>query len=180
MTAFRARSKWPTMALAAIVVGALGILAFQRPMAPDVTFTTLSGKQITMQELRGKVVWINFWATSCPACIEEMPDLDRTYRKFRDRGFEVLAVAMSYDPPGYVINYRSAVNLPFPVVLDTQGEIARAFGNISLTPTAVLVDKTGVTLKTIVGIPDFEEIHVLLDQQLSNQTWPKPAATDPF
>lgn len=167
MAASRVKAGWFVAILVVAVLGTIGVSALQRPMAPDVTFTTLNGEKITMQDLRGKVVWVNFWATSCPACIEEMPDIDRTYQKFRSRGFEVIAVAMSYDPPNYVLNYRNAVKLPFPVVLDTQGEIARAFGDISLTPTAVLVDKTGMVLKQIVGIPDFKEIHALLDKELS-------------
>lgn len=151
------------------VIGVMGYFAFQKPLAPHATFTTLEGKQFSMASLRGKVVWLNFWATSCTACIEEMPDLTRTYNKFRDRGFEVVAVAMVYDPPNYVVHYKESVQLPFPVVIDKGGEIAKAFWDVSLTPTAILVDKQGKVLKTIVGIPDFKEIEILLDKELAKQ-----------
>ena len=149
------------------IIGAMGYFAFQKPLAPDATFTTLDGKKFSMESLRGKVVWLNFWATSCPACIEEMPDLIKTYNKFRPRGFEVVAVAMVYDPPHYVANYKESAKLPFPVVIDKGGEIAKAFWNVSLTPTAILIDKQGKVLKSIVGIPDFKEIEALLDKELS-------------
>jgi peroxiredoxin len=160
-----------TLKLAGVIVvvvglAVMGYLALQKPMAPDVTFTTLEGKKLSMASMRGKVVWLNFWATSCPACIEEMPDLMKTYNKFRPRGFEVIAVAMMYDPPNYVLHYNEAAKLPFPVVIDSRGEIAKAFWDVSLTPTAVLVDKQGEVIKTIVGIPDFEEIDILLDEEL--------------
>lgn len=153
----------------AVVIGAMGYFAFQKPLAPDASFTTLEGKKFSMESLRGKVVWLNFWATSCPACIEEMPDLMKTYDKFRTRGFEVVAVAMVYDPPNYVVNYKESAKLPFPVVIDKGGEIAKAFWDVSLTPTAILVDKQGKVLKTIVGIPDFKEIETLLDSELAKQ-----------
>lgn len=151
------------------ILGAVGYLVLQKPLAPEATFTTLEGKQFSMESLQGKVVWLNFWATSCPACIEEMPDLMRTYSKFQPRGFEVIAVAMVYDPPNYVVNYKESAKLPFPVVIDKGGEIAKAFWDVSLTPTAILVDKKGKVLKTIVGVPDFKEIDTLLDKELAKQ-----------
>lgn len=151
------------------IQGAMGYLVLQWPLAPNATFTTLEGKQFSMESLRGKVVWLNFWATSCPACIEEMPDPMRTYNKFLPRGFEVVAVAMVYDPPNYVVNYKEPAKLPFPVVIDEGGKIAKAFWDVSLTPTAILVDKQGKVLNTIVGVPDFKEIDTLLDKELAKQ-----------
>lgn len=88
---------------AALVGAALLALAayvlLARPAAPAIDFTTLDGERISMRDLRGKVVFVNFWATSCATCIKEMPDVIKTYERFAPRGFELLAVAMSYDPP---------------------------------------------------------------------------------
>ena len=151
---------------AALLAGVVYML-MSRPAAPAVEFTTLDGERISMHDLRGKVVYVNFWATSCATCMKEMPDVVKTYERFAPRGFELLAVAMSYDPPDYVRNYAQQHRLPFKVVLDTQGRIAAAFDNVTLTPTAILVDKSGRVLRRIVGEPDFAALHALIDKELA-------------
>ena len=135
--------------------------------APEVTYTSLSGEKITSQSLRGKVVMVNFWATSCATCIKEMPDMVKTYNKFQGRGLEFVAVAMSYDPPNYVLNYARTRSLPFKVALDSDGSVAKAFGDIKLTPTTFVIDKQGNIVKRYVGEPDFAELHELLDKALA-------------
>jgi peroxiredoxin len=138
-----------------------------RPGAPAVTFTTLEGKPIVLDELRGKVVLVNFWATSCPGCIKEMPDMVESYKLYRDRGFEIIAVAMSYDPPNYVLNFVQTRQLPFPVVLDVDGAHARAFGNVQLTPTSFIIGKDGRILEQKLGELDFVRLNALLERELS-------------
>jgi cytochrome oxidase Cu insertion factor (SCO1/SenC/PrrC family) len=90
-------------ALVAAVVLAIAAIGYQsltaKPAAPDVTFTSLSGERIDLKSLRGKVVMVNFWATSCSTCVHEMPQMVDTYTRFKDRGLNFVAVAMSYDPP---------------------------------------------------------------------------------
>ena len=66
------------------LVGALVFFVSDKNQAPDVKFTTLSGQEINMQDLRGKIVLVNFWATTCPGCIQEMPELIDTYNRYRD------------------------------------------------------------------------------------------------
>lgn len=119
--------------------------------APNVTFTSLTGHKFTTQSLRGKVVLVKFWATSCSTCIKQMPQMIQTYDKLSPKGFEAIAVAMKYDPPNYVKNYTETRNLPFPVAIDAQGKIAKAFGDIKLTPTAFLIDKQGHIIKRYLG-----------------------------
>lgn len=135
--------------------------------APAVTYTSLSGEKISSESLRGKVVMVNFWATSCVTCIKEMPDMVKTYNKFQGKGLEFVAVAMSYDPPNYVLNYAQTRSLPFKVALDTDGAVAKAFGDIKLTPTTFVIDKKGNIVKRYVGEPDFAELHQLLDKALA-------------
>ncbi len=84
--------------------------------APDVTFTTIDGREITMASLKNKVVLVNFWATDCPGCIKEMPDLIHTYQEFHSQGLEIIAVAMPYDEINQIRNYSQSQNLPFPVI----------------------------------------------------------------
>ncbi len=135
--------------------------------APAVTFKNINGEQIKLQSLHGKVVLVNFWATSCSTCVQEMPQMVETYNKYKDRGFELVAVAMSYDPANYVLNYSQTRQLPFKVALDVDGEAARLFGDVKLTPTTFLIDKNGNIIKRYVGIPEFPALHQLLESALA-------------
>ena len=114
-------------------------------------FTTLEGKSFSMQDLRGKVVLVKFWATSCVTCVKQMPETISAYNEYAAKGYEAIAVAMNYDPPNFVLNFAETRKLPFPVALDTKGDIARAFGDIRLTPTAFLIDKQGRIIKRYLG-----------------------------
>jgi peroxiredoxin len=134
---------------------------------PQVTFTNLKGDKFSTQDLRGKVVMVNFWATSCSTCIAEMPRMIETYNKYNKQGLEFVAVAMSYDPPNYVVNYAETRQLPFHVALDVQGRLAQAFGDVKLTPTTYVIDKQGNVLKRYVGEPSFTELHGLLEKALA-------------
>ena len=155
-------------AVAVLAIGLAGYLAFFRTTpAPEVTFSTLQGERLSTASLRGKVVLVNFWATSCVTCVKEMPKLVETHRKYQARGFETLAVAMKYDPPNYVLAYTEKNALPFKVALDSQGELAKRFGNVRLTPTTFVIDKRGNIVKQYLGEPDFGELHALLEKKLA-------------
>jgi peroxiredoxin len=158
-----------TMSILAIlgIVLFLALSLLKREQAPVATFTTLNGQQLSTESLRGKVVLVNFWATSCGSCIAEMPQMVGTFNKYREQGFELVAVAMSYDPPQYVQNYTETRQLPFTVALDTNGSNAKAFGDVQLTPTSFLIDKNGNILKRFVGIPDEAGLNKLIEKALS-------------
>lgn len=152
-----------------VILGLLAYLAFsagQKALAPDVTFTTIEGKTIQMAALKGKVVLVNFWATDCPGCIKEMPQLIDTYKKYHAKGFEVIAVAMFYDPPSHVLNYAQKNALPFPVMHDGFGEIANRFEDVRLTPTSFIMDKEGRVIQRVIGELDFTSLQHLLNKQL--------------
>lgn len=163
--------RWLKPLVAIVLVAALAITGFfvlyAKSPAPNVGFTDLTGQKFTMSDLRGKVVMINFWATNCVTCIKEMPAMTETYRKYNEKGLDFIAVAMSYDPPNYVLNYAKTRQLPFKVALDTQGTIAKAFGDIQLTPTTLVIDKNGNIIKRYVGEPEFAELHKLLEDALA-------------
>jgi peroxiredoxin len=136
---------------------------------PDATFTLLSGQKISTSDLKGKVYLVNFWATDCDTCVQEMPKMVQTYNRFKSKGLEFVAVAMQYDPPMYVMNYSQTRQLPFKVAMD-DGSAAKQFGNVQLTPTTFLVDKHGRILKRYVGEPQFAELDQLLEKALGPQT----------
>ena len=156
--------------LALLVAGAIAFAAFAlwnaRPAAPQVTFVSLQGKKITTASLRGKVVLVNFWATDCVTCVKEMPEIVATYNKYRSQGFETIAVAMRHDPPNYVLGYVEKNKLPFTVALDPMGELAKAFGEVKLTPTTFVIDKQGKVVTRILGEPDFAKLQALLEEKL--------------
>ena len=155
--------------LLAIAALAAGIYAgWSRPVAPaDVNFIGVYGDRFTMSSLKGKVVLVNFWATSCAVCVSEMPKMVQTYDKYRERGFDFVAVAMAYDPPDRVFAYAQQNKLPFRVALDLAGQAMQAFGGIRGTPTTFLVDRHGKIVRRIVGEPDFEALGGLIEKELS-------------
>lgn len=135
--------------------------------APPSTFVLLDGSSQTTQDLKGQVTLVNFWATSCTTCVAEMPEIVATHDKFKGRGYDTIAVAMSYDPPSYVVNFADTRKLPFKVAIDNTGAVAKAWGDVQLTPTTYVVDKQGRIVKKYVGAPDFAELHKLIEKLLT-------------
>jgi peroxiredoxin len=135
--------------------------------APASTFVLLDGSKRTTEDLKGKVTLVNFWATSCVTCVGEMPNVIATYDKYKSRGYDTLAVAMSYDPPSYVVNFVETRKLPFKVAIDNTGAVAQAWGDVKLTPTTYVVNKRGEIVKRYVGEPDFAELHKLIEKLLA-------------
>ena len=154
-----------TAAIIALVGGFVASLS-AKPAAPAVQFTSLNGDKVSMADLRGKVVLVNFWATDCPGCIAEMPDLIKTQQKYQTAGLTTVAVAMSYDRPDYVVAYTQKNALPFFVTLDPTGQLSKAFKNVQLTPTTFVIDKQGRILQRTVGVLDFPKLHALIEKEL--------------
>ena len=156
--------------LCGVLIALLGALysgyARVRP-APTVTFTSLAGERISIADLRGRVVLVNFWATDCAVCVKEMPRMTETYNRYKNDGLELIAVAMRHDPPNYVIRYAEKNALPFKVALDPMGELARAFDDVRLTPTTIVIDKRGNIVQRILGEPDFFRLDALIGQKLA-------------
>ncbi len=117
--------------------------------APDFELTGFDGKTWRLSDLRGKVVFVNLWATWCPPCREEIPSMVRFYRRYRDRGVEILAVSEDRDPEAVRSMIRKA-GMAFPVMMDrdkTVYGLYRATG----VPETHLIDKRGVIRHTVIG-----------------------------
>jgi peroxiredoxin len=155
------------VAAAVIVAAGAAYLGTGSTAAPSSTFVLLDGTTQTTADMKGKVTLVNFWATSCTTCVAEMPRIIATHNKHKARGFDTLAVAMSYDPPSYVVNYAETRKLPFKVAIDNTGAVAKAWGDVQLTPTTFVVDKRGQIVKRYVGEPDFAELDRLIDKLLA-------------
>jgi peroxiredoxin len=148
-------------------VGYGAYTASDSTVAPESSFVLLDGTSVKTADFKGRVTLVNFWATSCTTCVAEMPQMVATYDKFKNRGFDTVAVAMRYDPPAYVVNFAQSRQLPFKVAIDNTGMVAKAWGEVKLTPTTYLVNKRGEIVKRYVGAPDFAELHRLVDSLLA-------------
>jgi thiol-disulfide isomerase/thioredoxin len=135
--------------------------------APASTMVLLNGQSFSTAQMKGKVTLVNFWATSCTSCVAEMPELIQTYQKYAPQGFDTLAIAMSYDPPAFVVNFAQTRQLPFKVAIDNTGAVAKAWGDVKLTPTTYLVNQKGDIVKRYVGTPDFAALHALIEKLLA-------------
>jgi peroxiredoxin len=162
--------------MVAVLVGTIAAIAFAPGvvqavrgygMAPHVDYTLLDGTSTNSDAWRGKVVLVSFWSTDCSICVDEIPKLVATHQKFQARGFDTVAVSMSYDPPAYVIRFAEARKLPFGVAIDNTGEIARRFGHVEVTPTSMLIDRHGKIVRRFVGEPDFEALSETVEQLLA-------------
>lgn len=134
--------------------------------APEVAYTLLDGSPGRLSALQGQVVLVNFWATSCGICVQEMPMLAATRQKYAARGFELLAVAMQWDAPARVAQFASARALGFPVVIDNTGAVAQAFGNVQATPTNLLLDRQGRITQRWTGALHEADLHARIERLL--------------
>jgi len=136
--------------------------------SPDITLLTIDGEDLSLASLRGKPLLLTFWATSCPGCIKEMPHLIKLYDELSPQGLEIIGIAMSYDKPSNVLSMRKARNIPYPVVLDINGDAARAFGNVRITPTSFLIAPDGRIVSRKTGTMDIPKLRMnilaMLDQ----------------
>lgn len=131
---------------------------------PPVSFKTITGQDITPADLRGKPVLVTFWATDCPGCIEEIPHLIELHRQYSTQGLNIIAVAMSYDPPNHVAAMAKSKQLPYAVALDPSGALAQQFGNVQLTPTTFLIDRDGRIVLQKVGVFELRDMQQRLNR----------------
>ena len=150
---------------AGIGLALYAITALEHP-APDVAFVTIKGERITTADLRGRVALVEFWSTDCSICLREMPEIVNLHKELNGRGFETIAVSMRYDPPNYVLHYAEKNALPFKVALDPMGELAKAFGDVTFTPTRFLINREGNIVARMVGAADLNGLRKMIENEL--------------
>ena len=122
----------------------------ERKMVDPITVKTLDGKDLSLGSLRGKVVIVNFWATWCPPCREEIPDLIALQSKYPDQ-LQVIGVSQDEAPASMVAAFASEHRMNYPVVMDTP-ELERMFTNIHALPTSYVIDREGRIAQRHVGM----------------------------
>jgi peroxiredoxin len=136
--------KWQAAALAAVLVLALPFAANAAELgkpAPDFTLKSLKGSNLKLSEMAGNVVLINFWASWCGPCREEMPLLNDLHNKYEALGFTVLGVNVEEDLNG-ALGFLGNTPVDFPVLLDSTNQVSKQYQVIAM-PTTVMVDRDG-------------------------------------
>jgi thiol-disulfide isomerase/thioredoxin len=127
-----------------------GLRLLKNSVSPiDFTINFMDKESIKLSGLKGKVVFLNFWATWCGPCRQEMPSMERLYQKFKDKGFEIAAVNGGENPKD-VGAFMKTNKLNFPAALDKSGEIHTRYG-VRAIPTTVIIDRNGMIIARITG-----------------------------
>lgn len=161
-------------ALLLIIAITLSVILFPAGLSsrPDVVFNTIDGRKIVSSQLQGKPLLVSFWATTCATCVQKTPALIALYEKMHPRGLEIIAVAMDYDPPNRILAYARDNNVPYPISLDLDGQIATAFDSVSVTPTTYLFDMHGKIVSSYTGDFEMAELEIQILKIVGTQSEP--------
>ena len=142
---------------AALLVSVMGMAATtQAATAPDFTLKARDGNNLRLAEQRGDIVLINFWASWCGPCIQEMPQLDKLAQKYQPLGVQVWGVNVENDPSA-ANAYLNKVNVEFPILFDLDNSVSKAY-RVEAMPTTVILDKNGTVRSVHRGYkPGFEK-----------------------
>ena len=163
------RPDWLTL----VLLGLIAYVWFRPPAwvtdenraAPEMKAVLLDGRQVSLEQLRGKVVLVNFWATWCPYCRHEMPDMDRFYGDYRAQGFEILALSQD-DAPEPVRQFMAKEGYHFPAAM-AQPEQAASLGGVSRLPTSFIIDRQGRVRHKISGQVHYARLEGLVKPLLA-------------
>jgi peroxiredoxin len=150
-----------TILMLAVIAGFVFISSPQGlDKAPSISLNFIDGRKIEFDSLKGKPLLVTFWSTTCSTCINEIPHLVELYNELNKDGFEIIGIAMPYDPPNLVVELSERREIPYPIALDIQGIASKAFGNISVTPTSFLIDSLGNVIQQKTGEMNIEQLRI--------------------
>lgn len=120
------------------------------PPAPEMTVELLDGTLVSLSELRGRVVLLNFWATWCPPCRLEMPGFQDVWEDYRDRGVVILGLSVDRGDRGMVERWVRDRDITYPIAFPT-GAVVRAYGGANVLPTSLLINREGRIVRRVEG-----------------------------
>ena len=177
---------WAIGAVVVVLVVIVAAIVLSRkeefePVGPgteaiDFTLPDLDGKRMSLSDFRGKVVFLNFWATWCDPCKEEMPSMEALYKRLRGKPFEIVAVSVDKDPPEEVRKFADKFGITFVVLHDRKGRIKERYKTTGV-PETFIVDQNGVIAEKFWGPRDWTDdsnLATILDL-LANG--PRPASS---
>jgi len=165
------KKRWEILMLVSLALGFLWTVASRVPsavgaplasspspregfLAPDFTLDTLDGNKVTLSELRGQIVVVNFWATWCLPCRAETPALEKSYAQYKDSGVVILGVNLTnQDSVSEVESFVQEFKLTYPILLDREGSISNTLYQIRGLPTTFFVSREGIIRTVVVGGP---------------------------
>lgn len=156
-----------------ITIAAIGgwfMLGQSGTPAPQVSMTTIDGQTITTSDLKGGPALVVFWATDCPGCIKEMPYLVKLYDQYNAQGLSMIGIAMAHDKKNYVLAMREKKQLNYDITMDEDGTLAKAFGEVRLTPTTLLINPEGNIVFRKLGEVNFDQLENDIQQMLTSNT----------
>lgn len=137
-----------------VISGTVGISSAEKEEkipAPDFTLMTMDNKKLSLKDFKGKYIFLNFWATWCGPCIDEMPSMERLYQKFKSKkNFAMLAVSIDKGGAEVVEKFKAENKFTFTVLLDRDSEVAAAYGVMGI-PSTYLIDTQGFVINRAVG-----------------------------
>ncbi len=138
----------------------------QPPMAPNFTLKDIEGNDVSLSDYKGKVVFVNFWATWCPPCRGEIPDLIKLQEKYGKDGFAILGISVDQQNSiGKVPGFVKKMGMNYPV-LYSQIDVVRNYGGIESIPTTFVINRDGRALGKIVGARSYEAFEKIIKQSL--------------
>lgn len=119
-------------------------------LAPNFSLPDLNSQKVELKDYRGKVVFLNFWATWCLTCEEEMPSMEKLYQKFKGNSFEILTVSIDKEGKGIVASYMKKFGLTFPALLDPKSKVAKLYRTTGV-PETFIINKEGFIIHKAIG-----------------------------
>ena len=129
---------------------------------PEFSFTDIDGQTFTTASYQAKPLLVIFWATDCPGCIQEMPELITLYKSYSPKDFSMLGIAMAHDSINHINAMRADKKLPYTITWDQDNKLAQAFGNVRVTPTHFLIAPDGEIVMRKIGSLNMQLIHTKL------------------
>ena len=145
-------------------------------LAPDFTLDTLDGKAVTLSDLRGKAVLLNFWATWCAPCKIEMPWFVELQQQYRSQGLQIVGVAMDDSSTEDIAKFAKDMGVNYPVLLGKEA-VGEAYGGVPALPESFFIGRDGKIVDRIIGLKGKAEIEDSIRKALNTQPAATPAAT---
>ncbi len=133
----------------------MGIIPIEKKETPQFELEDLSGNKVSLKDYKGKIVFLNFWASWCPACRIEMPSMEKLWQKFKDKDFVIVAVDLG-EPKEKVLSFIKQNKLTFPVLLDKKQKTMRPY-QITAIPTTYIIDRDGKIIGKAIGAREWDK-----------------------
>lgn len=137
--------------------------------APDFTLQDINGKTVRLKDFRGKVVLLNFFATWCAPCVQELPDFIRLYEKFHGKGFEIVGIGLDMEGAAVLAPFAERFRIPYPLLVGTR-DVVVGYGDIQGVPTSFFIDKNGFIAGSFIGVRPAPVLEKNIMQLLEQKT----------